>query len=195
MTQLSTDRPRHESGSFTRARTEAARAVSVEQRRAARTVAGNSRDDADRDALLAMLGLAVPVTDDGLTLQSSLKRYVHAVADLVGVPAEGTTCEVTDTITAYLALTGHHGAQPGRDLMLVWSERQGWALSVETDPAETPVVLSRLGGELVPQPQEVADFVTRSMTHPGSTRTLAALPAAVDRARLAENMERCTARR
>jgi hypothetical protein len=194
MTQLSTERPRHESGSFTRGRAEAARAMSVERTRAARTVAGNSLDEADRHALLAMLGLAEPVTDDGPTLQHSLKRYVHAVADLVGVPADGTACEVTDTVTAYVALTGRHGDQPGRDLMLVWSERQGWTVSVETAPSEAPVVLSRLGGELVPPPEDVADFVTRSMTCPGSIRTLVAVPAAVDRRRLAENMERCTPR-
>lgn len=192
MTQLSTDRPRHESGSFTRARAESARAVSVERTRAARTVAGNSLDETDRVALLAMLGLAEPVADDGRTLQQALTRYVRAVADLVGVPAEGTACEVTDTVTAYLALPGNHGAQPGRDLMLVWSERQGWSVSVETTPTEAPLLLSRLGGELVPPPQDVADFVTRCIAHPGSMRTLAALPAAVNRTRLAESMERCT---
>lgn len=191
MTQLSPDRPRHESGSFTRARAASAQAASVERTRAARTVAGNSLDDSDRDALLAMLGLAEAAGDDGQALQKSLTRYVQAVAGLVGVPAEGATCEVTDTVTAYLALPGRHGAQPGRDLMLVWSERQGWTVSVETDPAETPVVLSRLGGELVPPPEDVAEFVTRSLTHPEAARTLAALPAAVARDRLAENMEQC----
>jgi hypothetical protein len=201
MTRPRTERPRHEPGGFTRARAEAAAAMSVERTRAARTVAGNARDDDDRDALLAMLGLAGPVPRpraaddgyaDGYVLTHSLGRYVGAVADLVGVPPDGTACEVTDTVTAYLALAHRRPDHPGRDLMLIWNERQGWALGVETPPSEAPIVLARLGGDMVPAPREVAVFVTEALTRPGATRTLVALPAAVDRAGLAEAMERCT---
>jgi hypothetical protein len=186
------DRPRHQQGDFARARAEAERAESVERVRAARTVVGNSRNPDDRDRLLSMLGLPgqADAVDDTQVLTRALRTYVRAVADAVGVPPEGTTCEVTDTVTAYLALSRRGFRHPEHDLMLIWSERQGWSVSVETDPTETPVVLSCLGGDAVPDPTAVARFVTESIVHGGTQRRLVAMPAALSRTRLAELMNR-----
>ncbi|NUT50214.1 MAG: hypothetical protein HOV94_23315 [Saccharothrix sp.] len=92
--------------------------------------------------------------DDSAVISLGLARYVQAVAEEVGVPPEGTEFEVSDTATAYLGLEG-----PGRDLMLLWNERRGWSIAVETDPAEQPVVVAHLGPPLVPPPDEVARFV------------------------------------
>lgn len=185
MTQV---KPRHESGSFGRARTEAAKAESVQRARAARTIAGNCRDAADRDHLLAMLGLPTPTMVDTDALATALRTYVRAVADAVGVPPEGTSHEVTDTVTAYLALARRWHEYPDRDLMLVWGERQGWAVAVETAPDEPPVVLAHLSGDPVPHPADVARFVTESIMLHGHGRRLVALPATVDRRHLAERM-------
>lgn len=189
MTQV---RTRHESGSFGRARTEAAKAESVERVRAAHTVAGNCRDAADRDHLLAMLGLPTPTMVDTDLLATALRGYVRAVAVAVGVPQDGTSHEVTDTVTAYLALTRRWHEYPDRDLMLVWGESQGWAVAVETKPGEPSIVIAHLSGDPVPHPEHVARFVTESIMLHGQGRRLVALPTTVDRRLLAERMARWT---
>jgi hypothetical protein len=189
MTQV---RPRHEPGSFGRARTEALRAESVERTRAARTIASHCRDTVDRDHLLTMLGLPTPAMAEADGLATALRPYVHAVAAAVGVPADGSTFEVTDTATAYIALSRRWHAHPDRDLMLVWGERQGWGVAVETVPGETPVVLAYLSGDLVPHPDDVARFVADSLVSSGVRRRMVAIPATVDRGRLTERMTRWT---
>ncbi|WP_132115499.1 DUF6292 family protein [Actinocrispum wychmicini] len=127
--------------------------------------------------------------DDGVhALSRGLAGYLSAVAHAVGVPAEGTSFEVSDTATAYLALTRRWSRRPGKDLMLVWSERTGWALLVETDPGETPVSVARLGGECVPPPEVVARFVADALTGPGSQPATAPVPA--NRTRLTESLTR-----
>jgi hypothetical protein len=155
---------------------------------------GRTADGAQREPALSVLGSTLTeeqTADDGLrTLALALQTYVHAVADAVGVPHDATMCEVTDTVTAYLALSQRRPEQPEQDLMLVWSERQGWAVAVETKPAESPVLLARLGEDPVPHPETVARFVTDSIANPGG-RHLAALPAPVHRLGLAKRMEQC----
>jgi hypothetical protein len=91
-----------------------------------------------------------------ISLRHGLAGYVVAVAAEVGVPVEGTGFEVSDTATAYLGLAGR---QAGRDLMLVWGERVGWSVAVETTPSEPPSVIARLGGvDPVPDPRDVGRF-------------------------------------
>ena len=101
-------------------------------------------------------------------LAEGLAGYVRAVAAALNVGAEATAFEVSDTATAYLALSVRSTAHPGRDLMLVWTERYGWALSVETAPTEPPAVLACLGPDVVPGPVEVVGFVTGVLA--GSSR-------------------------
>lgn len=99
-------------------------------------------------------------TETDLALARGLTGYVHAVADALEVGIEATDSEVSDTATAYLGLAVRSPAHPDRDLMLVWTERHGWALAVETAPTEPPAVLSYLGADAVPEPRDVARFVT-----------------------------------
>ncbi len=100
---------------------------------------------------------------DTRTLERSLGGYVRAVAAAVGVPVESTTVEISDTATAYLGLPRRWLDRPDHDVMLVWSERRGWSLAVETDPAENPIVIARHGGaDLVPSPGAVARFVAEA---------------------------------
>jgi len=89
----------------------------------------------------------------------SLATYVGQVAAAIGVPADGTSCEESDTATAYIALPDRVPTYPGRDLMLVWDERAGWRVETEPAPDATPSVLGRMGGDPVPAPSAVAEFV------------------------------------
>ncbi|HEV2781614.1 MAG TPA: DUF6292 family protein [Actinophytocola sp.] len=150
----------HRHGEFARARAQAEADSMLLRARAVRTVTGQAVDAADLTRLLCMLGL-----DDGraartLSLERELARYVRAVAAAVGVPAEATGFEISDTVTAYLGLAQHCAQCPGRDLMLVWGDRVGWFVAVETDPGEPPFVVGYLGGDdVVPVPDTVARFV------------------------------------
>lgn len=92
-------------------------------------------------------------------LSQGLAAYVRAVALALDLPDEGTSFEISDTATAYVALR-QAARRPGEDLMLVWSERSGWALAVETDPGAGSSVIAYFGGDdAVPKPSLVASFV------------------------------------
>lgn len=93
------------------------------------------------------------------TLERALGEYVRAVAAAVGVPGESATVEISDTATAYLGLPRRWPDRPDHDVMLVWNERRGWSLAVETDPAAASIVLAHQGDDVVPAPDVVARFV------------------------------------
>ncbi|GAA2827348.1 DUF6292 family protein [Crossiella cryophila] len=181
--------PRPASTGFAEARAHASRVEFGQQVRAARTVACHATDPQDRHDLLAMLGLPNPEpTPEPPPLSQALSSYVHAVAAALGVSTDGALCEVTDTATAYLALTRRWPGLPGHDLMLTWTERHGWLVAVETDPAETPVVIASLGADLTPAPALVARFVTDALAG-GATAVGSPGPVAdADRRGLAERM-------
>ncbi|WP_245633693.1 DUF6292 family protein [Amycolatopsis jejuensis] len=103
--------------------------------------------------------MPLPAADDPQVLRRALAAYVREVAAAVGVTVECTSCEVADTVTAYVALSGRSPRFPGRDLMLLWSVRQGWTVAVETTPAEPAQVVAHLGGDLTPEPERVRRFV------------------------------------
>jgi hypothetical protein len=170
---------------FVQARARAEEERDDQQRRAVRTVASNARDRTDFTALLSMLGL------DGATrpvpLRQRLATYVREVAAAVGVPTEATGFEVTDTATAYLGLEQRWATQPHHDLMLVWDERLGWYIAVETTPTETPVVLAYLNGDTVPPPTAVARFVSDTTGDQHASRIRPVQPP-TDRAALAAKM-------
>ncbi len=110
---------------------------------------------------------------DTRTLERGLGEYVRAVAAAVGVPDESATVEISDTATAYLGLPRRWLGRPDHDVMLVWSERRGWWLAVETRPTEAAIVLAYQGGDdLVPAPDAVARFVadTAAGHHAGRER-------------------------
>lgn len=130
------------------------------------------------------------VDDSSWALSKGLAGYLRAVAAAVGVPAEGTTCEISDTATAYLALTRRCPARPGRDLMLVWSERTGWTVSVETDPDEAPITIARIDGDLLPSPETVARFVTNALGHHRVGVKSSAVATKTNRVRLAKALSR-----
>lgn len=153
--------------------------MAVRQLSAVPLVAARAPDGAavsDRTVMASTTGPATPGwrgddrrAETDRDLADGLAGYVRAVAGALRVGAEAITSEVSDTATAYLALSARSAAHPGRDLMLVWTERHGWALSVETAPTEPPALLAYLGPDVVPEPAEVADFVAGVLA--GSSRS------------------------
>lgn len=119
-----------------------------------------------------------------------LADYVLAVADALHVGTEATDSEVTDTVTGYIALGARSAAWPNRDLMLVWNERVGWALAVETPPAEDDVVLAYLGEELVAEPSVVARFVGDVLDGRSAGHDRPPAPAEAGRAELGARLAR-----
>jgi hypothetical protein len=110
-------------------------------------------------------GMEIAEPELNRMLERGLDGYVREVAAAVGIPAEGTTVEISDTATAYLGLSRPWPGQAHRDVMLVWSEQRGWSIAVETTPAENPVVVARWADDaLVPPPDAVARFVTDAAT-------------------------------
>ncbi|WP_406635983.1 DUF6292 family protein [Amycolatopsis sp. WGS_07] len=138
--------------------------------------------------------MSLPAADDPQVLRRALADYVREVAAAVGVSAECTSCEVADTVTAYVALSGRSPRFPGRDLMLVWSTGQGWTVAVETTPAEAPQVVAHLGGDVTPSPERVRGFVAevlRSAEEAGTPGPVLAVSSHGDlRTRLEERVRR-----
>jgi Family of unknown function (DUF6292) len=170
---------------FAESRARAERELTDQRRRAVRIVAGHANDRTDFTALMSMLGLVE--VDGQVPLSRRLAVYVREVAAAVGVPREATGFEVTDTATAYLGLDRRMPSRPDHDLMLVWDERLGWYIAVETSPAESPVVVAYLDGDTVPTPAAVAQFVADMVAGQDAPRFRPISPAA-DRTELADRM-------
>jgi len=134
--------------------------------------------------------MAAATSEGTYLLVGALERYVSKVAEVLGVPRDGVSFEVTDTATAYIALGCRAVAHPDRDVMLVWSATQGWAVSIETDPAEPLIVLAHLSGDIVQAPEAVAGLVTESMTRLGTRQLPVEGPRPMGWSDLAECMER-----
>ena len=129
--------------------------------------------------------------DEVRELSLGLAGYLRAVAVAIGVPSEATSFEISDTATAYLALARQWPGRPGRDLMLLWSERTGWTVQVETDPGEQPMVVARLGGnDPVPEPKVIAKFVADAVARDSSAVAGPPVTIETSRAHLAEVLTR-----
>ncbi|UKD57392.1 MULTISPECIES: DUF6292 family protein [Amycolatopsis] len=98
-------------------------------------------------------------TDHEYRLLCGMSAYVEAVSAAVGVGPESCTLDLDSPMSAYIALDGQLAAHPGRDTALIWDERHGWSLTIETHSGEDLLVVACLGGELVPPPSRVRDFV------------------------------------
>ena len=98
------------------------------------------------------------VDPDSLTARG-LSRYVYSVAAALMVPRHAVHHEVSELSSAYLALPRRSPAFPELDLMLLWDERHGWSVALETAPADGPVVLAYLGGDVLAEADEVHRFV------------------------------------
>ncbi|MEV4731337.1 DUF6292 family protein [Saccharopolyspora sp. NPDC049426] len=107
----------------------------------------------------------VSPSETAWALERGLDGYVQAVAAALEVPIEATSFEISDTATAYLGLAHRAAERPREDLMLVWSEQQGWSVMAETDPAEAPKMIAEFGSyDRVPEPRTVARFARDVMS-------------------------------
>lgn len=88
-----------------------------------------------------------------------LGRYVTAVARLLGVSDDAMYHEVGDLASAYIALPNRHPLFAEYDLMLVWDERHGWAIGLEIDTLDGPVLLGYFGPDHLPTPGRLRHFV------------------------------------
>ncbi|WP_409464661.1 DUF6292 family protein [Amycolatopsis sp. GA6-003] len=98
-------------------------------------------------------------TDHEYRLLCGMSAYLDAVSAAAGVGPESTTMDLDAPMSAYLALDGRLAVHPGRDTALVWDERHGWSFTIETHSGEDLLVVAYLGGELVPSPSRVREFV------------------------------------
>ncbi|NUT99587.1 MAG: STAS domain-containing protein [Saccharothrix sp.] len=94
------------------------------------------------------------------TTARELRRYVERIGDALDLSGECWCCDAAPPATAYLALEGRLPSHPDRDVALVWDERQGWSVAVETGCGEDLLVVAGLSG-LVPRPEVVARFAAR----------------------------------
>jgi hypothetical protein len=97
--------------------------------------------------------------DAGYAFARGLSYYLAATAAELGIGLESSTIDPGSPASAYLALDGELARFPGRELALLWDERYGWAATVETHSGEDLIVLTYLGGDLLPAPAAVARFV------------------------------------
>jgi len=93
-----------------------------------------------------------------------LRCYVRLVAEAIGVSDEASLVQLDEPVCVYLALDRCPVCYPNSDLALVWDERHGWALALES------VGCARLGwldaGPL-PAPRTVAAYVATACAGSG----------------------------
>ncbi|XVV06567.1 DUF6292 family protein [Actinosynnema sp. CA-248983] len=94
------------------------------------------------------------------TTARELRRYVERIGDALDLSGECWCADAGPPATAYLALEGRLPSHPDRDVALVWDERQGWSVAVETGCGEDLLVVADLPG-VVPRPEAVARFASR----------------------------------
>lgn len=97
--------------------------------------------------------------DEENRLLNEISAYVAEVSSAAGVGPESCTLDLDRPMSAYIALDGRLAAYPGRDTALVWDERHGWSFTVETHSGEDLLVVAYLGGERVPPPGAVREFL------------------------------------
>lgn len=87
-----------------------------------------------------------------------LHRYVRLVIEALGLRGDAYCAQLEPITSVYVALEGRLPERPDRDVALLWDERHGWALAVETSSGEDLIVAGHLGAGLLPPPRVVAAF-------------------------------------
>ncbi|GAB2748821.1 DUF6292 family protein [Amycolatopsis magusensis] len=100
----------------------------------------------------------VPLLETNFELTRALRAYTAAVGSACGAGPESCTVDAGTPASAYIALDGRLPRYPDRDVALIWDERFGWAMAVETHSAEDLLVVAYLGHDLLARPAKVARF-------------------------------------
>jgi hypothetical protein len=90
---------------------------------------------------------------------AGLRGYVTLVAAALGAGLESWATDPYPLASAYIALDVRLARHPRRDVALLWDERLGWSVCVETHSGEDLIVVAYLGGELLAPPAAVQMFV------------------------------------
>jgi hypothetical protein len=90
---------------------------------------------------------------------SGLRGYIAAVSSALGVGLESSTIEPEAPASAYVALDWRLSRLPERDLAVMWDEVHGWSAAVESNSGEDLIVLTYLGGDILPEPRAVMRFL------------------------------------
>ncbi|RSM79693.1 hypothetical protein DL991_12855 [Amycolatopsis sp. WAC 01375] len=113
------------------------------------------RRSADEDEHEVAIGME-PEFDD--VILKGLHRYVSLVIEALGLHGDACCVQLEPIASAYIALERRLPNRPDRDVALLWDERHGWALGVETSSGEDLIVIGYQGLELLPPPRAVATF-------------------------------------
>jgi hypothetical protein len=98
----------------------------------------------------------------------TLHRYVNAVAAQWRIGPEFCVVDPEEPAWAYVALAWRLPRYPGRDVALLWDERTGWSLAVETNSGEDLIVVAGVGDSTVlPPPAGVRRFVDHLIARGG----------------------------
>lgn len=108
--------------------------------------------------------------DFGEAALHGLRRYVRRVSEELGLRGEAFNAQTEPTASAYLALDRRLPDRPDRDVALLWTERHGWALTIETNAGEDLVVAGYLTAESLPPPEVVAEFAQSLLSGERSPR-------------------------
>jgi hypothetical protein len=102
-------------------------------------------------------GLTDYLTDHPDSVIDDVRDYLSAVTADLGVGLESCCWGSEAPAWAYVALDWRLG---GRDVALVWDEKDGWSAATEAAGVGADLtVVAHLDGEIVPPPATVAQFV------------------------------------
>lgn len=90
-----------------------------------------------------------------------LRRYVQLVAEALGMESDASYIELEPPACAYLALSQRLPRYPARDAALLWDERHGWSMAIESSGTNELQVQAYLGVDVLPAPRVVAHFAGR----------------------------------
>lgn len=97
-----------------------------------------------------------------MDFEAALGRYVRAVAVEWRIGPEFCVVDAEEPAWGYIALAWRLPRYPGRDLALLWDERTGWSVAIETNSGEDLILVTGLGDDsVVPSPARVR----RSVDH------------------------------
>ncbi|MEV6714654.1 DUF6292 family protein [Lentzea sp. NPDC051208] len=102
------------------------------------------------------------------TWTRGVRRHVRLVARALGLSPQCCCVQGERPSNAYVALDGRLPDFPGREVALLWDERHGWSLAIETHSGEDLIVVEQHGDELRPEPSSVARWARSALRGDGS---------------------------
>ena len=106
--------------------------------------------------------------DGSVAFGDVLRDYVHLVAAGWHIGAEFCVVDAEPPAWGYIALGWTLPRYPDRDLALLWDERTGWSVAIETHSSEDLIVVAcPSDAVVVPPASRVRRFVDQLTAHGG----------------------------